>query len=112
MAKSMRSKRKRRLRTLRREIAEPFYDKKEQAKLAAQEAALAAPKLEIPLRRSQMEIEPANEGGNEKAPMAIDSGDMKNSILKPVGGIQKKRKNKLVAKQLRKKRRKNKKHNF
>lgn len=47
MAKSLRSKKKKRLRTLRREIAEPFYDKKEAAKLAAQEAALAAPKLPV-----------------------------------------------------------------
>lgn len=32
---------------LRREIAEPFYDKKEAAKIAAQEATLATPKLPI-----------------------------------------------------------------
>jgi len=48
MAKSLRSKREKRLRAIRREIVEPFYDKKEAAKLAAQEAALAAPKLPIP----------------------------------------------------------------
>jgi hypothetical protein len=47
MAKSLRSKREKRLRTLRREIAEPFYDKKEAAKLAAQTAALEAPKLPV-----------------------------------------------------------------
>ena len=47
MAKSLRSKREKRLRAIRREIVEPFYDKKEAAKLAAQEAALAAPKLEV-----------------------------------------------------------------
>lgn len=47
MAKSLRSKREKRLRTLRREIAEPFYDKKEAAKLAAQAAALEAPKLVV-----------------------------------------------------------------
>ncbi|KAG6537356.1 hypothetical protein ZIOFF_002445 [Zingiber officinale] len=46
MAKS-RSKKKRRLRTLRREIMEPFYDRKDVAKLAAQEAVLAAPKLAV-----------------------------------------------------------------
>jgi hypothetical protein len=49
MAKSLRSKRKKRLRTIRREIAEPFYEKKEAAKLAAQEAALAADKLPVRL---------------------------------------------------------------
>jgi len=47
MAKSMRSKREKRLRAIRREIVEPYYDKKEAAKLAAQEAALAAPKLQV-----------------------------------------------------------------
>uniref|UniRef100_A0A453CRV1 Uncharacterized protein n=1 Tax=Aegilops tauschii subsp. strangulata TaxID=200361 RepID=A0A453CRV1_AEGTS len=47
MAKSLRSKREKRLRTLRREIAEPFYDKKEAAKQAAQAAALDAPKLPV-----------------------------------------------------------------
>ncbi|KAH9287808.1 hypothetical protein KI387_031925 [Taxus chinensis] len=113
MAKSMRSKRKKRLRTLRREIVEPYYDRKDQAKFAAQEAALAAPKLEIPLPRSRMEIELPSGEGNERAPMAIDSSDAKNSMLKPVGGIQKQRKNKAgVKKDKRKKRRKNKKHNF
>jgi len=48
MAKSLRSKKEKRLRAIRREIVEPFYDKKEAAKLAVQEAALAAPKLEVP----------------------------------------------------------------
>ncbi|KAF2935798.1 hypothetical protein DAI22_04g257400 [Oryza sativa Japonica Group] len=47
MAKSLRSKREKRLRTLRREIAQPFYDKKEAAKLAAQAAALEAPALPV-----------------------------------------------------------------
>lgn len=45
----MRSKREKRLRAIRREIVEPYYDKKEAAKLAAQEAALAAPKLQVSL---------------------------------------------------------------
>lgn len=47
MAKSMRSKREKRLRAIRREMVDPFYDKKDAAKLAAQEAALAAPKLPV-----------------------------------------------------------------
>lgn len=47
MAKSLRSKRKQRLKAVRRELAEPIYDKKELAKLAATEAALAAPKLPV-----------------------------------------------------------------
>ena len=48
----MRSKREKRLRAIRREMVDPFYDKKEAAKLAAQEAALAAPKL--PVRSSPL----------------------------------------------------------
>lgn len=47
MAKSMRSKREKRLRAIRRELVEPIYDKKEAAKLAVQDAALAAPKLPV-----------------------------------------------------------------
>ncbi|KAL2227256.1 UNVERIFIED_CONTAM: hypothetical protein Sindi_2084300 [Sesamum indicum] len=47
MAKSMRSKREKRLRAIRRELVEPIYEKKEAAKLAAQEAALAASKLPV-----------------------------------------------------------------
>ena len=47
MAKSMRSKREKRLRAIRREMVEPLYQKKEEAKLAAQEAALNAPKLPV-----------------------------------------------------------------
>lgn len=39
--------REKRLRAIRREIVEPLYDKKEAAKLAAQEAALAAPRLPV-----------------------------------------------------------------
>lgn len=58
MAKSLRSKKKRRLRTLRRELAEPIYDKKEAAKLAAQEAALAAPKLAV-ITPASIDEEPA-----------------------------------------------------
>lgn len=42
---------------------EPFYDKKDGAKLAAQEAALAAPKLPVkpsPGTTSAMEVTPTN----------------------------------------------------
>uniref|UniRef100_A0ACD5V2U5 Uncharacterized protein n=1 Tax=Avena sativa TaxID=4498 RepID=A0ACD5V2U5_AVESA len=101
MAKSLRSKREKRLRTLRREIAEPFYDKKEAAKLAAQTAALEAPKLPVRVhpayqetldaaaaaaaaaaasRASAMEVEMADEGNKKRA-----------SFLKPMGSISKKK---------------------
>lgn len=113
MAKSMRSKRKRRLRTLRREIAEPFYEKKEQAKLAAQEAALAAPKLEIPpVNKTQMEIEPVD-GEDDREPMAIEGNDSKKFKLKPVGGIEKEWKsNKKLKREKRLKRKRKKKLSF
>jgi len=64
MAKSLRSKREKRLRTLRREIAEPFYDKKEAAKLAAQAAALEAPPL--PVRGP-----PSQRAGNSASAMGV-----------------------------------------
>lgn len=47
MGKSIRSKREKRLRAIRREIVEPLYQKKEDAKLAVQEAAFNAPKLPV-----------------------------------------------------------------
>ncbi|CAD6259658.1 unnamed protein product [Miscanthus lutarioriparius] len=75
MAKSLRSKREKRLRTLRREIAEPFYDKKEAAKLAAQAAALAAPPLQ------KYDVEMSDEGNNRS-----------KTLLKPLGTISKKKK--------------------
>ncbi len=55
MGKSIRSKRLKRLRTLKRELVAPHYDAKELAKLAAQEAAAQAPKIELPKRRSDSE---------------------------------------------------------
>jgi hypothetical protein len=55
MGKSIRSKRLKRLRTLKRELVAPHYDAKELAKLAEQEAAAQAPKIELPKRRSDSE---------------------------------------------------------
>lgn len=92
MAKSLRSKMKKRLRTLRREIVEPFYDKKDSAKLAVQEAALNAPKLPIPpayannpFNSALMDVEMTNDGSNQSS----------GSSLKPSGGVGKKLKKKL-----------------
>ncbi|KAG2574626.1 uncharacterized protein LOC120641740 [Panicum virgatum] len=88
MAKSLRSKREKRLRTLRREIAEPFYDKKEAAKLAAQAAALEAPPL--PVRGP-----PSQGAGNSASAMDVEMSDGANdkskSLLKPLGSISKKK---------------------
>ncbi|WOL03350.1 hypothetical protein Cni_G12070 [Canna indica] len=89
MAKSLRSKRKKRLRTLRREIVEPFYEKKEEAKLAAQEAALAAPKL--PVKTPISADEPTAEISAAMDVEMADGGSGSKSLLKPVGGIGKKK---------------------
>ncbi|CAN1810037.1 hypothetical protein LINPERHAP1_LOCUS25787 [Linum perenne] len=59
MGKSIRSKREKRLRAIRRDLVQPYYDKKDEAKIAAIEAALAAPKLEVktsPFAASSMDI--------------------------------------------------------
>ncbi|XP_021901617.1 uncharacterized protein LOC110817405 [Carica papaya] len=101
MAKSMRSKREKRLRAIRREIVEtqPFYQKKDEAKLAAQEAALAAPKLPvrpIPGSSTSMEITTTTTPTTTTNSMDVETGDGHQSkeSLKPVGGIGKKLKKK------------------
>ncbi|XVF38996.1 hypothetical protein PTKIN_Ptkin01aG0000300 [Pterospermum kingtungense] len=101
MAKSMRSKREKRLRAIRREIVEPFYQKKDEAKLAAQEAALAAPKLPAPALPSSsacMQLEEQVTAPNLN-PMEVEMAESNQSkgkaSLKAVGGIGKKSKNKL-----------------
>ncbi|CAN1166474.1 hypothetical protein LINPERPRIM_LOCUS34275 [Linum perenne] len=63
MGKSIRSKREKRLRAIRRDLVQPYYDKKDEAKIAAIEAALAAPKLEVktsPFAASSMDISTVN----------------------------------------------------
>ncbi|KAF5729240.1 hypothetical protein HS088_TW21G01400 [Tripterygium wilfordii] len=96
MAKSMRCKREKRLRAIKREIVEPFYDKKDAAKLAAQEAALAAPKL--PVRypsTSAMEItENDATTSTTTANMELEMTEGSKGSLKPVGGVGKKLKKK------------------
>ncbi|KAL1548911.1 hypothetical protein AAHA92_17086 [Salvia divinorum] len=52
MGKLIRLKREKRLKTIRREMVEPIYDKKNAAKLAIQEAALAATKPLLKSTRS------------------------------------------------------------
>lgn len=55
MGKSIRSKRLKRLRTLKRELVTPHYDEKEALKNTVMEAALAAPKVVISKKRSHDE---------------------------------------------------------
>lgn len=96
----MRSKREKRLRAIRREMVDPFYDKKDAAKLAAQEAALAAPKLPVrpsPItsNTSTMDVATASTSTAADAAMDVEMDDCSGSNrLKPVGGIGKKSKRK------------------
>ncbi|XP_057971500.1 uncharacterized protein LOC131160151 [Malania oleifera] len=99
MAKSLRCKREKRLRAIRREIVEPFYEKKDAAKLAAQEAALAAPKL--PVRPTPDTSAAAMETASTVAAspfVAMDvemvESNQNKGHLKPHGGIGKKLKKK------------------
>uniref|UniRef100_A0A5B7C1N0 Uncharacterized protein n=1 Tax=Davidia involucrata TaxID=16924 RepID=A0A5B7C1N0_DAVIN len=103
MAKSMRSKREKRLRAIRREIVEPLYEKKESAKLAAQEAALAAPKL--PLRphngntSTAMDMTTTTTATtsvtNTNMDVEMDEGNQSLGSLKPVRKIGKKLRKKM-----------------
>ncbi|KAL2467461.1 Uncharacterized protein Adt_43312 [Abeliophyllum distichum] len=89
MAKSMRSKREKRLRAIRRELVQPIYDQKEAAKLAVQEAALAAPKL--PSKPTPATSTAAattlfpsnNDDGNMDVEMT--DGGQTSKVLKPIG---------------------------
>ncbi|CAA0836683.1 Unknown protein [Striga hermonthica] len=86
MAKSLRSKREKRLRAARRELVEPIYDKKEAAKLAAQEAALAAPKLPVrPPPSNNMDIASASLPGSEGLDVEMADGNESSKFLKPIG---------------------------
>ncbi|XP_061342459.1 uncharacterized protein LOC133288660 [Gastrolobium bilobum] len=96
MAKSLRSKREKRLRAIRREIVEPYYDKKEAAKLAAQEAALAAPKLLVSSpSNTAMDASASTSINSTNADVDMAEGSQSMASLKPVGGIGKKLKKKL-----------------
>ncbi|KAJ8766074.1 hypothetical protein K2173_020590 [Erythroxylum novogranatense] len=91
MAKSMRSKREKRLRAIRRDLVQPFYDKKDAAKLAAQEAALAAPKMPVkpsPFASSSSAMDvtaDSNIVSNTNMDMEMDGDNRMKDFLKPVG---------------------------
>ncbi|RYR64203.1 hypothetical protein Ahy_A03g010333 [Arachis hypogaea] len=113
MAKSLRSKREKRLRAIRREIVEPLYEKKEAAKQAALEAALAAPKLEV--RQPSNSAMDASTASATITNMDVEMADGAQSTasLKPVGGVGKKFKKKLkIAKSKRRGKGKKKRTNY
>ncbi|KAI3700189.1 hypothetical protein L2E82_44810 [Cichorium intybus] len=97
MAKSMRSKREKRLRAIRREMVEPLYEKKEEAKLAALEAALNAPKLPVrtrPDETTSMDASALTATTTSNADMAdveMDEGNQSTKSLKPIGRRMKKK---------------------
>ncbi|XP_052183013.1 uncharacterized protein LOC127795398 [Diospyros lotus] len=98
MAKSIRSKREKRLRALRRDIVQPFYDNKDAAKIAAQEAALAAPKLatrsaDNSSGTTAMDMT-ASAASSTSATMDVEMTEG-NQNLKPRGGIGKKKMKKI-----------------
>lgn len=83
MAKSLRSKREKRLRALRRDLVHPFYDAKDAAKLAAQEAALAAPKVILPIDPSPTSTYPdADAMGNQPPPQPEDAKSLYISFVR------------------------------
>ncbi|KAM7262409.1 hypothetical protein ACFE04_000092 [Oxalis oulophora] len=87
MAKSLRSKREKRLKAIRRDLVQPLVNKKDELKLAAQEAALAAPKLPIRLSSSQMELAdatstPVDTAAANNMDMEMADGEKTNAVLK------------------------------
>ncbi|XP_024200010.1 uncharacterized protein LOC112203249 [Rosa chinensis] len=95
MAKSVRCKREKRLRAIPKAMEEPYYEKKDKAKLAVQEAALAA--LKHPIKpsckaSSSMEIVPVNTSTPSENAMDVEmaDGSQTKSSLKPFGGVGKK----------------------
>ncbi|XP_024963455.1 uncharacterized protein LOC112503700 isoform X2 [Cynara cardunculus var. scolymus] len=90
MAKSMRSKKEKRLRAIRREMVQPLYEKKDEAKFAALEAALNAPKLPVrtrPDETASMDVSAAattTTSSNADMDVEMDEGSSRKS-LKPIG---------------------------
>ncbi|KNA05005.1 hypothetical protein SOVF_194250 [Spinacia oleracea] len=96
MAKSLRSKREKRLRAIRREIVEPFYENKDAAKLAAQQAALSAPKLAVRnTNNTSMDVTsslpPSTSNLTSNLSMDIDMTSQGAAHLKPMGKKMKKK---------------------
>ncbi|XP_023761101.1 uncharacterized protein LOC111909526 isoform X2 [Lactuca sativa] len=95
MAKSMRSKKEKRLRAIRREMVEPLYEKKEEAKYAALEAALNAPKLPVRTRPDESTSMDAaavtTTTSNADMDVEMDEGKQSTKSLKPIGRRMKKK---------------------
>lgn len=84
MAKSIRSKREKRLRAIRRDLVEPIYEKKDAAKLAAAEAALAAPKLPVKPNPSA-DADASVTASLTAMEVEMADGNQSSKFLKPLG---------------------------
>ncbi|KAL8248918.1 hypothetical protein R6Q59_005786 [Mikania micrantha] len=84
MAKSMRCKREKRLRAIKREMVAPLYEKKEEAKLQALQAALNAPKLPVRTRRDESTSMDASLYASDMD-VEMDEGNQTTKSLKPIG---------------------------
>ncbi|KAJ0869789.1 hypothetical protein HanRHA438_Chr11g0492971 [Helianthus annuus] len=82
MAKSVRCKREKRLRAIKREMVAPPYEKKEEAMLAALEAAMNAPKLPVRTRRDETV---AMDASTADMDVEMDEGNQTAKSLKPIG---------------------------
>ncbi|KAK9074934.1 hypothetical protein SSX86_003253 [Deinandra increscens subsp. villosa] len=86
MAKSLRCKREKRLRAIKREMVAPLYEKKEEAKFAALDAALNAPKLPVRTRRNETtSMDASASTPAADIDMEIDEGNQTAKSLKPMG---------------------------
>ncbi|KAI7755950.1 hypothetical protein M8C21_014551 [Ambrosia artemisiifolia] len=85
MAKSMRCKREKRLRAIKREMVAPIYEKKEEAKLAALEAAMNAPKLPVRTRPDESAAMDASTLTAADMDVEMDEGNQTAKSLKPMG---------------------------
>ncbi|KAL8229374.1 hypothetical protein R6Q57_014274 [Mikania cordata] len=84
MAKSMRCKREKRLRAIKREMVAPLYEKKEEAKLQALQAALNAPKLPARTSRDESTSMDAALYASDMD-VEMDEGNKTTKSLKPIG---------------------------
>ncbi|KAF5818201.1 hypothetical protein HanRHA438_Chr02g0063581 [Helianthus annuus] len=86
MVKSMRCKREKRLRAIKREMVAPLYEKKEEAKLAALEAAMNAPKLPVRTRRDETTTMDASTATpTADIDVEMDEGNQTANSLKSIG---------------------------
>ncbi|XP_050230667.1 uncharacterized protein LOC126679740 [Mercurialis annua] len=85
MAKSLRSKREKRLRAIRRDMLESHYDQKDVAKLAALQAAISAPKLPVKQPNSPFAAMDVAAPSNSNMDVEMAGDNQTKDSLKPIG---------------------------